>query len=397
MADLNDSASAESKQIKHDLTRTNWILIPPLILALLVVLTHLGSRDIVTAISTITTGLLWALACLVAGAAIGFLFGIPKVLQKDDTAPTKPADGSSITESGVDRQEKADAYRQRVNTNLTEISDWLTKIIVGLGLVNLHKMPPHLGRLADILAGGLNPEAASKEKGFAVALIVCFAILGFLFGYLYTRLFLAGAFARADQNLGDRIEDIMNRQGRAAAQQGASIEAREPTEMQLAAAAEVEKLVSPEDISIVKQKLISLAREYERIRATMLPGDERTHKMEIVVAQMRTLALAGYALLPNFINSDSPGERLIAVVMLQVKPNIDNVQWLAERFGKEKPFISYHAGVALLHAVRTFTVSELEPLESAVRRARQLLGEKATGTDRDAILARAEKELAEKT
>ena len=64
--------------------------------------------------------LLWMLACIVAGAVIGFLFGIPKILQ-----------GNS-NNTATQNEENKD-YRIQVNTNLTEISDWLTKIIVGSG------------------------------------------------------------------------------------------------------------------------------------------------------------------------------------------------------------------------------------------------------------------------
>lgn len=129
------------------------------------------------------TPLLWALSCLASGAAIGFLFGIPKILQSDNST-----DAESNT---------AIAYRQQVNTNLEQISDWLTKIIVGLGLVQLRNMPEYLSRTAATLAASMG--AAKDNIAFTSALIIYFSLVGFLFGYLTTRLFLAGAFARADQ------------------------------------------------------------------------------------------------------------------------------------------------------------------------------------------------------
>jgi len=135
------------------------------------------------------TSLLWALASLALGAAIGFLFGIPKVLQPQSAS----ASGTRDNEQNQARQ-----YQQQVNTNLTEISDWLTKIIVGLGLINLKAIPVRLVGMADVLAKGLNPEDQARERAFALAIIIFFSIMGFLFGYLGTRLFLAGAFSRAD-------------------------------------------------------------------------------------------------------------------------------------------------------------------------------------------------------
>jgi hypothetical protein len=126
---------------------------------------------------------LWSLACVSSGGAVGFLFGIPKILQSD--SPAKPPLNAG------------NAYRQQVNTNLEQISDWLTKIIVGLGLIHLKSVPTYLHDVAAILALGIG--SVEADIAFALALIPYFLTVGFLFGYLTTRLFLAGAFSRADQ------------------------------------------------------------------------------------------------------------------------------------------------------------------------------------------------------
>lgn len=382
----------DDNNARRDILYTSLALIPLLFFATLFVLAHLRTYD------SLTTALLWAFACLVSGIAIGFLFGIPKVLQKDETAPAKQGSGSQQAEAANEVPTKsAEVYRQRVNTNLTEISDWLTKIIVGLGLVNLHKLPPKVGSLADILAGGLNSTQPANEKGFAVALIVGFSTLGFLFGYLYTRLFLAGAFARADQGPGAEIGAILNRQSAGVPDRPpSSPRGGEPTEAQLVDAAKVEQLVSPSDLSMIKQQLVSLAREYERIRSVMPSGAERTHKMEIVVAKMRTLALAGYSFLAEFAASQSPGERLVAVAMLQIRPNAEYLRWLAQRFAEETPFITYHAGVALLKAVQTLGQSSREYLQRALEEARAIAGNKLQDSDIADVLDAAEKEFISK-
>src|ERR1700730_13401118 len=59
-------------------------------------------------------------ACMALGWAVGFLFGVPRV-------------GSTPAST-------------RINTNLEQISDWLTKILVGVGLTQLHKLPTALRR-----------------------------------------------------------------------------------------------------------------------------------------------------------------------------------------------------------------------------------------------------------
>lgn len=169
-----------------------------------------------------------------------------------------------------------------------------------------------------------------------------------------------------------------------------------PTEEQLEAAERVEQVARRSDISVVWAEMRQLAREYERIRATMPSGDSRTRRMEVVVTKMRALALAAYPLLRDLASSESPGERLAAVAILQVRPNPDYLDWLAARVSEEKPFIGYHAAVALLVAVRTLDPSYHAELQAAVQKARKSVGWRLKDTDRDTVLSNAEKELEEK-
>ncbi|HEY6331540.1 MAG TPA: hypothetical protein VI756_19600 [Blastocatellia bacterium] len=170
-----------------------WFFVPLGILGLLMVCLH---RDSAVGITNLV---LWALALFVAGGAVGFIFGIPKVVQglKDDE--TRPS-GDATHSDGRSEAQKAEAfgYRQFVNTSLGEISDWLTKIIVGLGLVKLQSVPHYLAALAAVLVGG--GRSSGLAFSFASAEITYFTIFGFLFGYLSTRLFLSGAFSREDRS-----------------------------------------------------------------------------------------------------------------------------------------------------------------------------------------------------
>lgn len=146
--------------------------------------------------AVVRTALGWCLAYYGCGFLVGFLFGIPRVLQGDNP-PANDANPGGAAAAG------RAGYAQRVNTNLEQISDWLTKIIVGLGLVELRTVPDHLYRASDWMARsfakaetGAPSQAAAS---FSSAFIVFFVIAGFMAGYLITRLFLAGAFGRADQ------------------------------------------------------------------------------------------------------------------------------------------------------------------------------------------------------
>jgi hypothetical protein len=138
--------------------------------------------------------LLWSFACLSCGGFIGFLFGIPRVLQ--DGAVSRPAPNPQVGPTGNALMPGGAEYTIRVNTNLEQISDWLTKIIVGLTLIQLQKLPESLNRATMFIAQSLG---GPNDKFFAGAILVFFSIGGFLGGYLFTRLFLTGAFYRADQ------------------------------------------------------------------------------------------------------------------------------------------------------------------------------------------------------
>ncbi len=138
------------------------------------------------------TALLWAVAWLSVGTFAGFLFGIPK---------TKQIDGLANSRATATETQKERTYQSLVNTNLIEISDWLTKIIVGLGLINLTEIPGLVRRVSEVLAVSLATTKPGHDfTAFAVAVVIAFVSLGFLFGYLFTRLYLASAFARADLN-----------------------------------------------------------------------------------------------------------------------------------------------------------------------------------------------------
>lgn len=144
-----------------------------------------------------TISLTIAGASLLTGGLLGFLFGIPRTLQdgaveiaKSDD-PARPGQLSSVAQ-------------YRANTNLEQISDWLTKILVGVGLTQIAVIPDRLQALSNVAARGLGGSDASAT--FIAAALVYFAIDGFLFGYLWTRLFLPGAFRQADVlNLEERV------------------------------------------------------------------------------------------------------------------------------------------------------------------------------------------------
>jgi hypothetical protein len=122
-----------------------------------------------------------AIGAFLAGGLLGFLFGIPRSLAGQEAA-------------GDDAR---GTYRP--NTNLEQISDWLTKILVGVGLVQFATLARHAGDLVDFLGPAFG--GAPLGETFAGATLVVFSTSGFLSFYLVTRIYLGGAFARADQSM----------------------------------------------------------------------------------------------------------------------------------------------------------------------------------------------------
>jgi hypothetical protein len=110
---------------------------------------------------------------------------------------------------------------------------------------------------------------------------------------------------------------------------------------------------------------------------------------------MRTLGLAAAPLLNEFAKSDSPGRRLAPVAVLEVSPNADYLDWLAKRLDAERPFIGYHAAVALEVAVHALDRADQKRIRDAIREAKGYLGPDRTGSDRWKTLDRAEKALQE--
>lgn len=78
-----------------------------------------------------------------------------------------------------------------VNTNLEQISDWLTKIIVGVSLVNSEKIGVAVMEASKEMAHAFDGE---PMHSLALAILTYFGVIGLLGGYLLTRLYLQRAF-----------------------------------------------------------------------------------------------------------------------------------------------------------------------------------------------------------
>ena len=119
------------------------------------------------------TGMLTALAAFLSGCLAGFLFGIPRVVS-----------------SGQLRHDKGSAAYVP-STNLAEVSDWLTKLLLGAGLVQLTRLGTPIGHLIDTVAAGLTAPTAtsvpsSAAKVMAGAILFGYVTIGLLDAYVVT-------------------------------------------------------------------------------------------------------------------------------------------------------------------------------------------------------------------
>ncbi len=125
----------------------------------------------------------------VFGNLIGFLFGIPRTNEKNLNSDTY--DNSKESKNNIN---------YRVNTNLEQVSDWLTKIIVGVGLVELSEIKSNVLSISAKIASDIKWQHA---ESMIIATIIYFLILGFFVVYYATRLWLTGELVKADLKLYD--------------------------------------------------------------------------------------------------------------------------------------------------------------------------------------------------
>jgi hypothetical protein len=115
-------------------------------------------------LSVLSISAIIALTSTIVGAFIGFIFGIPRT----------PA--------------AKDSENIAANTNLEEISDWITKIIVGVSLVQLNQLSGGIVELGNTLAHGLGDHPSSFV--FSVSTMIFYFVGGFFLGYLWSRIYL---------------------------------------------------------------------------------------------------------------------------------------------------------------------------------------------------------------
>ena len=143
------------------------------------------SLNVENTTAALTTLLMVAASSYLIGNVLGFLFGLPRTLQ--DRA-----------ENNQQEKDPAKKIAYQINTNLEQVSDWLTKMLIGVGLVEIKNLMEFVVKISSKISSDIgHPNAES----IIVASIICFTILGFFVTYFSTRLYISSALASADVGL----------------------------------------------------------------------------------------------------------------------------------------------------------------------------------------------------
>ena len=289
-------------------------------------------------------GLVIAAAAMLSGGVIGFVFGVPRTRANDDAGPA------------------GEGARVFANTNLEQISDWLTKILVGVGLTQFAT----IGRATEDLFVQLAPAFGGQPKGkaFAGGLVLFSVIFGFIAGWLNARLKLGTAMAVADHDTD------------AALRQAASLlvkadRAAKRGDQQTASQLQTEA-------TFVMARAAEIAASYESTRATMPSSMERTAEFDRLADDARKLAHAtrfDRVKVRELLASGTVGGRIVALAIMGARAeafDLDGVinAILVPRSANEQ----YQALIAAQSAMQSLDPAAKRELRSAVEQVLTVVG-----------------------
>ncbi|MFJ2805808.1 hypothetical protein [Kitasatospora sp. NPDC087271] len=269
-------------------------------------------------------GLVVAGASTVLGGALGFLFGVPRVRS-----------GSG---------EPQGSYAP--NTNLEQVSDWLTKVLLGVGLTQLGSLGERLHQLGTALAPALGGGDAAVP--FAAALVLYFVVFGFLAGWLVTRLALPQVLTDADQAL-DLFLAGQDRDRRG-------------------------DKVGADDLRVRAMQQLGLlggsAEQSAALAAQLPPTSSPSSGPEGVVAEVRSTARRS-ALTADQVRAlyadGSEGRRIQALALMQGDPSLADLPSLLDAIERPRSgFEQYHALLAARGLLSRLPGAEAQRLRDAV-------------------------------
>ncbi len=182
-SDAGSNGKNGQKERKQE--RLAWIALVALLGAgvlVIVLFTVIGKP-----VNMLVVELLVALASLVVGGFLGFLFGIPR-------APTRTSNSAGASDAEVGTAAVSSSGYEPSNS-LEQVADWLTKILVGVGLVELRDLKEELAHF------GARLDSTLQVPGIGIVsqlVLITFFVLGLLASFLWTRIYYGAIQAVAD-------------------------------------------------------------------------------------------------------------------------------------------------------------------------------------------------------
>jgi hypothetical protein len=283
-----------------------------------------------------------AAASLGVGAFLGLLFGVPRSIGTDQRGDNPG--GQRIPTIGA-------------NTNLEQISDWLTKIIVGVTLTQLATIKRGAAALFAAIGPALGDNTGANA--FAGAVVIYFTVVGFFAGWLYARLRLGLAMSTADAWL------ELSRRAQSAGDPETARAAKDAAMSVTQIGAGVTSASPSETVDAE-----TLAARYEDLRDTTPRGPRRTARMEDLVRQMRPLAKSGgfTALdVQAMFSLGTEGRRILALALMEGDPTLADFRSVLQAI--EQPssaFEQYHGLIVANRILSSLSSSERGALQAAL-------------------------------
>jgi hypothetical protein len=201
---------------------------------------------------------LLGICSLSVGGLLGFLFGIPRTLTPEGAEQRRSSTTVDIDNEPNDRGNGRGGADYQPSTNLEQVSDWLTKILIGVGLVQFTRIGEALGQIGDLVRTELSP--APPAVGILTeVVIVVYAVLGFFTGFLWTRIYYGAIQTLADTDVRwalSKLDQRLSQQDAQLSQQAETAEEVKEVTKMLATGA----LVRPSAVTSLDGKELNVQR-----------------------------------------------------------------------------------------------------------------------------------------
>ncbi|MFF0267466.1 hypothetical protein [Kribbella sp. NPDC004536] len=265
-------------------------------------------------LTVVSASVMIAVAALGSGVLIGILFGVPRTTAGTD----RPAEGHPVV-PGIG-----------ANTNLEQISDWLTKILVGVSLTQFPAIKRESAQLFHALAPALGD--GSGRTSFAGSVVIYFFVVGFLSGWLYARLRLSLLMSNTDALL------LLALRAERAGDPLTAETARQEANRQVSLASDAAPATPVGTTDLIQQ--------YNRLRDTPA-GTRRTSQMSEIVRQARRLTDSQpFTALDvvQLFNEATHGSRIVALALMESDLRLaDFPSVLSAIRNSRSAFEQYHA------------------------------------------------------